>query len=44
MMPEYVQFLAFYVITVALFKIGASFANRNGGNAVGNGLSWFVPA
>ena len=43
-MPEYFQWLAFYVVTVALLKIGASFANRNGGNAIGNGLSWFVPA
>ena len=44
MMPEFGQFLAFFLITVALLKIGASFANRNGGNAIGNGLSWFVPA
>jgi hypothetical protein len=42
MLPEYLQFLAFYLITVALLKIGASFfTHRNPGSAIGNGLGWF---
>lgn len=42
MWPEYLQFLAFYLLTVALIKIGAAyFSNRNPSSAVGNGLAWF---
>lgn len=44
MMPEYWQFLAFYLITVAALKIGATyFTHRNPSGALGTGLAWFVP-
>lgn len=40
--PEYLQFLAFYLLTVALIKIAAAyFLDRNASSAVGNGLAWF---
>ena len=42
--PEFFQFLAFYLITVGLLKIGSTwFLNKNPASAVGNGLGWFVP-
>ncbi len=44
MMPEFVQFLAFFLITVALLKIGATYlTHRNPSSTVGSGLAWFVP-
>lgn len=43
-MPEYVQFVAFYLITVALIKIGSTaLTHRNPSSTVGNGLAWFGP-
>ncbi len=42
--PEFFQFLAFFLITVGLLKIGATFLiHRNAGSALGNGIGWFVP-
>jgi hypothetical protein len=42
--PEFFQFLAFYLITVGLLKIGSTFLlNKNPASSVGNGLGWFVP-
>ena len=44
MWPEFVQFLAFFLITVGLLKIGATYLTHNNpGSALGNGLAWFVP-
>jgi hypothetical protein len=44
MLPEFFQFLAFYMITVGLLKIGATYlTHQNPGGAIGNGLAWFVP-
>lgn len=44
MMPEYVQFLAFFLITVGLLKIGSSyFTHRDPSSVIGNGLAWFIP-
>lgn len=42
--PEFVQFLAFFLLTVAALKVGATFLiHRNPGSVIGNGLGWFVP-
>jgi hypothetical protein len=42
--PEFFQFLAFYLLTVGLLKIGSTFLlNKNPASSVGNGLGWFVP-
>ena len=44
MFPEFVQFLAFFLITVAFLKITSAYLiNRNPGSSLGNGLGWFVP-
>lgn len=44
MWPEFVQFLAFYLLTVGLLKIGSTFfLHRDPGSAIGAGLGWFVP-
>jgi len=44
MLPEYAQYVAFFLITVALLKIGATYLTHNNpGSALGNGLAWFVP-
>jgi hypothetical protein len=41
--PEWLQFVAFYLLTVAALKIAQYWANRNGETALGNGVGWFVP-
>ena len=42
--PEFLQWLAFYFLTVGLLKVGSAyFIHRNPSSAVGNGLGWFVP-
>ncbi len=42
--PEFFQFVAFFLLTVGLLKIGATFLiHKNPSSAVGNGLGWFVP-
>lgn len=44
MLPDYLQFLAFYLITVALLKIiAAALSNSSPGSALGAGLAWFIP-
>ena len=44
MVPEFLQFLAFFLLTVGLLKIGSTWlTHRNPGSAIGNGLAWFVP-
>jgi len=44
MWPEFLQFLAFYLLTVGLLKIGSTyFLHRDPGSTLGNGLGWFVP-
>jgi len=44
MWPEFIQFLAFFLITVGLLKIAATYLTHNSPNsAIGNGLAWFVP-
>ena len=44
MWPEFLQFLAFFLLTVAALKVGATFLiHRNPGSVIGNGLGWFVP-
>lgn len=44
MWPEWVQFAAFFLITVAALKILAAWMlHKNPGSAIGNGLAWFVP-
>lgn len=45
MWPEYLQFAAFFLLTVALLKIAASyFSDRSPGSALASGLAWFIPA
>jgi hypothetical protein len=42
--PEFLQFMAFFLITVGLLKIGATWLiHKNPASAIGNGLGWFVP-
>lgn len=42
--PEFFQFIAFFLLTVGLLKIGATWLiHRNPSSSVGNGLGWFVP-
>lgn len=44
MWPEFLQFLAFYLFTVAFLKIGATFlTHKNPGSVIGNGIGWFTP-
>lgn len=44
MLPEFLQFVAFFLLTVGLLKIGSAWLiARNPGSALGNGLGWFVP-
>ena len=44
MWPEYLQFLAFFLLTVGLLKVGAAYiTGKNPSSAFGNGLAWFVP-
>lgn len=44
MWPEFIQFLAFFLIAVAVLKIvGAWLLHNNPGSTIGNGLAWFVP-
>lgn len=44
MVPDFLQFLAFFLITVGLLKIGATWLlHADPGGALGNGLGWFVP-
>ena len=44
MWPEFIQFLAFFLLTVGLLKIAATYlTHQNPGSALGNGLAWFVP-
>ena len=44
MWPEFLQFLAFFLLAVGLLKIAAAFlVHRDPGSALGNGLAWFVP-
>ena len=44
MLPEFTQFVAFFLLTVALLKIIATYITHNSpGSAIGNGLAWFVP-
>ena len=43
MWPEYLQFLAFFLLTVGLLKIASAYLiDRNNGSAAGNGLAWFL--
>lgn len=43
MLPDYIQFLSFFLISVALLKIAASFLAHNfPGSALADGLAWFV--
>lgn len=45
MIAEFVQFLGFFLFTVAFLKVGAAWLNNNSpGSAFANGLAWFVPA
>ncbi len=42
--PEFLQYVAFFLLTVGLLKVGASFfIHRDPGSKLGNGLGWFVP-
>ena len=44
MWPDFLQFLAFFFLTVAALKVGSAWlVNRNPGSSLGNGLAWFVP-
>ena len=44
MWPEFFQFLAFFLLTVGLLKIGSTWLiHRNPSSALGSGLGWFVP-
>ena len=44
MWPEFLQFLAFFLIAVELHKItAAAIVNQNPGSAFGNALAWFDP-
>ena len=44
MLPDFLQFLAFFLIAVAVLKIGSGYLiHRDPGSALGNGLGWFVP-
>lgn len=44
MWPEFLQFLFFFLLTVALLKVGATWLTHNNpGSALGNGIGWFVP-
>lgn len=44
MFPDWLQFLAFFFVTVGLLKIGATWlTHRDPGSSLGNGLAWFVP-
>ena len=43
MWPEYVQFVAFFLLTVGLLKIASAYlTDRNASSAAGNGLAWFL--
>lgn len=43
MLPDYIQFLSFFLISVALLKIAASLlAHHFPGSALADGLAWFV--
>lgn len=44
MVPDFLQFLAFYLIATAFLKILGSFLiHRDAGSALGRGVGWFVP-
>lgn len=43
MSPDYLQFLSFFVLTVAFLKIGGAWLLHHGHSTLGNGLGWFVP-
>jgi hypothetical protein len=43
MVPDFLQFTAFFLLAVALLKIGSSYALHHGHSTLGNGLGWFVP-
>lgn len=44
MWPEFMQFVAFFLLTVALLKIAAAkLAHSNPGSALASGLAWFIP-
>lgn len=45
MWPEFLQFAAFFLLTVALLKITAAWlADKSPGSPLASGLAWFIPA
>lgn len=44
MWPEFLQYIAFFLLTVGLLKVGSTFfLHRDPASKIGNGLGWFVP-
>jgi hypothetical protein len=43
-LPEFIQFGAFFLGWVALLKLISSYLlHRNASSSLGNGIGWFVP-